>query len=586
MINTKVRNIAIVAHVDHGKTTLVDSLLKQTTKSNKQIENRAMDNLDLEKERGITILSKNTAVYYEDIKINILDTPGHHDFGGEVERIVNMVEAICLVVDANEGVMPQTKFVLDKALKAKLQIIVVLNKMDRPVIRPKAVIDELYELFMNLNATDEQLDFPIVYASASEGLASLDEKMLKSSSMDSLLKTIVDYVKPPKVSEGTLQFQPAILDYNDYVGRIGIGKIFRGKITINQMASVKRGEEIINFRIQKIYGFDGLNKVELKEASGGDIVAIAGLSDLTVGETVNDQHDVDILPALTIQKPTIEMLFLVNKSPFAGLEGKFVTSSKLEERLNKEAQKDVSLIIEKVSNDSWLVKGRGELHLSILIETMKREGYEFAVAKPNVITIEENNIIKEPFELVTINVPEQSIGSVIELFTSRKGQLLDLQTFNGNSTLLIESPSKSLIGIKNTFLSITFGEGVINHTFSEYKELVSNNVNRKTGSLVANNEGEATAYALHRLEDRGVMFIEPRDRVYQGMIVGESNKNNDLHVNVTQGKQLTNVRSATKDATVVLRKARLMTLEMCMSYINDDELIEITPKSIRLRKKI
>lgn len=585
MINNKIRNIAIVAHVDHGKTTLVDSLLKQTTKSNKQIEKRAMDNLDLEKERGITILSKNTAVFYDDIKINILDTPGHHDFGGEVERIVNMVEAICLVVDANEGVMPQTKFVLDKALKANLQIIVVLNKMDRPVIRPKDVIDEIYELFISQNATDEQLDFPIVYTSASEGLSSLDEKMVNATSMEPLLKTIVKYVKPPQTSDGTLQFQPAILDYNDYVGRMGVGKIFRGKITINQMASVKREDEVVNFRVQKIYGFDGLNKIELKEAFSGDIVAIAGLSDLTVGETVNDLNEIDILPSLSIQKPTIEMLFTVNKSPFAGLEGKFVTSSKLEERLLKESQKDVSLVIEKTTNDSWLVKGRGELHLSILIETMKREGYEFAVSKPNVILIEEDGITKEPFELVTLNVPEQSIGSVIELFTSRRGQLLDLQTFNNSSTLLIESPSKSLIGIKNAFLSLTFGEGIINHSFLEYKKEVSSDVNRKTGSLVSNNEGEATAYALHRLEDRGIMFVEPRDKVYKGMIVGESNKNNDLHVNVTQGKQLTNVRSATKDATVVLRKAKVMSLEMCMSYINDDELIEITPKSIRLRKK-
>ncbi len=585
MINNKIRNVAIVAHVDHGKTTLVDALLKQTTKSNKEIEKRAMDSLDLEKERGITILSKNTAVFYNDIKINILDTPGHHDFGGEVERIVNMVEAICLVVDANEGVMPQTKFVLDKALKANLQIIVVLNKMDRPIIRPKEVIDEIYELFINLNATDEQLDFPIIYASASDGISSINESMNDSKSMEPLLKTIVDFVNPPKASNGSLQFQPAILDYNDYVGRMGIGKIFRGKISLNQMAAVKREDGVINFRIQKIYGFDGLNKVELKEAYSGDIVAIAGLSDLTVGETVNDLNEIDLLHSLTIQKPTIEMLFLVNKSPFAGLEGKFVTSSKLEERLFKESQKDVSLIIEKISNDSWLVKGRGELHLSILIETMKREGYEFAVSKPSVILIEEDEVIKEPFELVTLNIPEQSIGSVIELFTSRKGKLLDLQTFNNNATLTIESPSKSLIGIKNTFLSLTFGEGIINHTFLEYKKEVSSNINRKTGSLVSTNEGEATAYALHRLEDRGVMFIEPRDKVYSGMIVGETNKNNDLHVNVTQGKQLTNVRSATKDATVVLRKAKQMTLEMCMSYINDDELIEITPKSIRLRKK-
>ncbi len=585
MNNINIRNIAIVAHVDHGKTTLVDALLKETIKTNKQIQTRAMDNLDLEKERGITILSKNTAIYYNNVKINILDTPGHHDFGGEVERIMNMVDAICLVVDANEGVMPQTKFVLEKALKANLQIIVVLNKMDREAIRPKQVIDEIYELFLSLNASDLQLDFPIIYASASEGITSHKETMDDLKSMEPLLQTIIDYVNPPKVKEGSLQFQPAILDYNDYVGRMGVGKVSRGKLTVNQMASVKREEGIVNFRIQKIYGFEGLNKVELKEADSGDIVAIAGLGDLTVGETVNDYNIIDPLPSITIQKPTIEMTFQINTSPFAGLEGKFVTSSKLEERLTKESQKDVSLVIEKINNDSWLVKGRGELHLSILIETMKREGYEFAVSKPNVILIEEDGIIKEPFEKVTISTPEKSLGSVIELFNSRKAQLIDLQTSQNDSILIFEMPSKSLIGVKNTFLSLTYGEGIINHAFLEYRKEVSSNITRQFGSLVSINEGDATAYALHRLEDRGTMFIEPKSRVYKGMIVGQTNKEFDMHVNVTQGKQLTNVRSATKDQTVVLRKARQMTLEMCMSYISDDELIEITPKSIRLRKK-
>lgn len=584
-MNNEIRNIAIIAHVDHGKTTLVDALLNETTSLNKHFENRAMDKLDLEKERGITILSKNTAIKYKNVKINILDTPGHHDFGGEVERIMNMVDAVCLVIDANEGVMPQTKFVLEKALKEKLQILVVLNKMDRPQIRPKEVIDEIYDLFINLEATEDQLEFPIIYTSASTGTASNSESLNDSNNMEPLLDLIVNFVKPPHSLEGSLQFQPAILEYNEYVGRMGIGKITRGKIKLNQMASIKRDNEVINFRIQKIYGFEGLNKIELKEASAGDIVAIAGLSDLNVGETVNDYNIIDELPKLKVEKPTIEMTFLTNTSPFTGLEGKFVTSSKIEERLYKEKEKDVSLIVEKLTNDSWLVKGRGELHLSILIETMKREGYEFQIAKPEVILIEEDGVVLEPFELVTLNVPEKSLGSVIELFTERKANIIDLKSINSYSKIELHAPSKSLIGIKNTFLSLTYGEGTINHSFLEYRKQTSISTNRTTGALVSINNGEATAYALNRLEDRGKMFIKPRDRVYKGMIIGENNKENDLIVNVTQGKQLTNVRSSTKDQTVVLRKAREMSLEMSMEFINSDELIEITPKSVRLRKK-
>ncbi|HHT39690.1 MAG: GTP-binding protein [Acholeplasmataceae bacterium] len=581
----ELRNVAIVAHVDHGKTTLVDALLKETTKSSKQLASRAMDQLELEKERGITILAKNTAIFYEGVKINILDTPGHHDFGGEVERIISMVDAVCLVVDAFEGVMPQTKFVLEKALLENLQIIVVINKMDRPIIRPKEVLDEIYQLFIDLKASAKQLDFPIVYTSASEQVASLNSDLKNADNMVPLLKVIVDYVEPPKTVLGSLQFQPTILDYNDYVGRIGIGKVMRGKLELNQLVSVQRKSEIIDFRILKIFSFDGLKRIELKEANQGDIVAIAGLADLTVGETVNDYHLIDKLPEITIEKPRVEMTFSVNTSFLAGLEGKYVTSKNISERLFKESQKDVSLLVEKLSNDSWLVKGRGELHLSILIETMKREGYEFIVSKPQVILKEEEGVIKEPYELLVVHIPTFSLGNVMELFLNRNGILMVTENINNNLKLNFEIPAKSLIGLKSTFLSITNGEGLMNHAFLEYRPQTKTAINRNSGSLIANNSGYATSYALSRLEERGVIFISPKTKVYPEMIIGERNKSGDLYVNVTQEKQLTNVRSATKEKTIVLKKQRQMSLEMCLSFIKDDEVVEVTPQNVRMYKK-
>ncbi len=585
-----IRNIAIIAHVDHGKTTLVDEMLKTSERKDihETIDSRTMDSLDLEKERGITILAKNTAIEYKGVKINILDTPGHADFGGEVERIMKMVDAVCLVVDAYEGVMPQTRFVLSKALKENLKSIVVINKMDRMFARPKEVIDEVYELFLELGATDEQLDFPIVYASGILGKSSYEETL--EEDMKPLLDKIISYVPSPKGSkENPLQFQPALLDYNEYVGRIGIGKIYEGTIKVNQMVSIVRLDgSIESFRVQRLSTFMGLEKVDVKEAYAGDIIAVSGLSNIHVGETINDLNNILPLKPLYIEKPTVKMTFLTNTSPFSGKEGKHVTSTKLEARLFLESQKDVSLLIEKgLDSDSWIVSGRGELHLGILIETMRREGYEFMVSRPEVILIEEDDIVKEPYEYVTIDVPNDFLGNVIELFSSRRAILIDMHSHKTQTKITFHMPSKGLIGIQTTFLSLTQGYGVLSHNFLDYRpEEKGITIQRKTGALVSINEGFSTAYAISHLESRGSLFIEPRTEVYEGMIVGEASKDDDLAINITQEKQLTNMRSANKDSTFVLKRPKQMSLENCMAFINDDELIEITPKSVRLRKKI
>ena len=585
-----IRNIAIIAHVDHGKTTLVDEMLKTSEKkdSHEVIDSRTMDSLDLEKERGITILAKNTAIQYKGIKINILDTPGHADFGGEVERIMKMVDAVCLVVDAYEGVMPQTRFVLSKALQAGLKSIVVINKMDRLFARPKEVVDEVYELYLELGATDEQLDFPIIYASGIQGKSSLNEVL--NDDMTPLLDKILEYVPAPKgLKENPLQFQPALLDYNDYVGRIGIGKIYEGTIKQNQIVSVVRLDgSVESFRIQRLSTFMGLDRVDVKEAYAGDIIAISGLADIHVGETINALNHVKPLEPLHIEKPTVKMTFLTNTGPFSGKEGKHVTSTKLEQRLLLESHRDVSLTIEKgLDSDSWVVSGRGELHLSILIETMRREGYEFMVSRPEVILIEEDGLVKEPYEYVTIDVPNDFLGNVIELFGSRRALLIDMHSHQTQTRITFHMPSKGLIGIQTTFLSITQGYGVLSHVFLDYRpEEKDTTIRRNTGSLVSINEGLSTAYAISHLESRGALFIEPRVEVYEGMIVGETAKEGDLAVNITQEKQLTNIRSATKDSTIVLKRPKQMSLENCIAFINDDELIEITPKNIRLRKKI
>ncbi len=588
-----IRNIAIIAHVDHGKTTLVDQLLKLsgTLKDNEQIAERAMDSNAIERERGITILAKNTAINYKDYRINIMDTPGHADFGGEVERIMNMVDGVLLVVDAYEGTMPQTRFVLKKALEAHVKPIVVINKVDRPVVRVDEVMDEVLELFMELGADDNQLDFPTVFVSALNGTSSLDADIqTQVNNMDCLFDMIIKEIPAPLVDEeGGLQFQPALLDYNDYVGRIGIGRIQRGKIKVNESVICLRVDGTkTQFRIQKLFGFLGLHRIEIEEASAGDIVAIAGLADIGVGETVCQAGQEEPLPLLHVDEPTIQMVFGTNTSPFAGKEGKFVTASKIEERLFKETNRDVSLKIERIPNsEEWIVSGRGELHLSILIENMRREGFELQVSKPKVIIKEIDGVKCEPYEEVFIEAPDECIGSVIESLGFRHGTLENMESDNGMTKVHYTIPSRGLIGFMTNFLTMTKGYGIINHSFLEYRAMEGQTVGeRQLGVLVSIDAGQTTAYALGGVEDRGVMFVGPGVDVYEGMIVGEHSRDNDLVVNVTKGKQLTNTRSSTKDSTVVLKKPRVFNLEACLDYVNDDELVEVTPLNIRLRKRL
>ncbi|UTY40129.1 translational GTPase TypA [Allocoprobacillus halotolerans] len=588
-----IRNIAIIAHVDHGKTTLVDQLLKLsgTLKDNEQIAERAMDSNAIERERGITILAKNTAINYKDYRINIMDTPGHADFGGEVERIMNMVDGVLLVVDAYEGTMPQTRFVLKKALEAKVKPIVVINKVDRPVVRINEVMDEVLELFMELGADDNQLDFPTVFVSALMGTSSLDPDIATQvPNMDCLFDMIIKEIPAPLVDEeGGLQFQPALLDYNDYVGRIGIGRIQRGKVKVNETVVCLRADGTkTQFRVQKLFGFLGLHRIEIDEASAGDIVAIAGLADIGVGETVCTMGYEEPLPLLRVDEPTIQMVFGTNTSPFAGKEGKFVTASKVEERLFKETNRDVSLKIERVPNaEEWIVSGRGELHLSILIENMRREGFELQVSKPKVIIKEIDGVKCEPYEEVFIEAPDECIGSIIESLGFRRGSLENMESDNGMTKVHYIIPSRGLIGFMTNFLTMTKGYGIINHSFLDYRPMEGDAVGeRQLGVLVSIDTGQTTAYALGGVEDRGVMFVGPGVDVYEGMIVGEHSRDNDLVVNVTKGKQLTNTRSSTKDSTVVLKKPRIFNLEACLDYINDDELVEVTPQNIRLRKRL
>ena len=587
-----IRNIAIIAHVDHGKTTLVDQLLKKshTFRDNETVEDRVMDSNDIERERGITILAKTTAINFDGYRINILDTPGHADFGGEVERIMNMVDGVLLVVDAYEGTMPQTRFVLKKALEANVKPIVVINKVDKPTARISKVIDEVIDLFIELGATDEQLDFKVAYVSALNGTASLDPDIsTQQESYDDIFRLIIDEIPEPKVNkEGNLQFQPALLDYNDYVGRIGIGLVKSGTIKVNEMVScVRLDGSIKQFRIQKLFGFLGLKRIEIQEAHAGDIVAIAGLADISVGETVCNVGKEEPLPILRIDEPTLKMTFMTNNSPFVGREGKIVTASKIEERLFRETQRDVSLKVEKASNESWTVSGRGELHLSILIENMRREGFELQVSKPEVILKEIDGVVCEPFEDLQIEVPEESVGNVIEALGLRSGEMDNMTNVNNLVRLTYTIPSRGLIGFSTDFMTMTKGYGIINHSFKEYRPQKSSTVGeRKLGVLVSMENGKATAYSIGNLEDRGIMFIEPGCEVYEGMIVGECNRENDLAVNVVKGKQLTNTRAAGSDHTVVLKRPRPLTLEYCLDYINQDELVEVTPESIRLRKQI
>ena len=592
MCMKNIRNIAIIAHVDHGKTTLVDKLLKMsgTFRENEQVEERVMDSNAIEKERGITILAKTTAIDYKGCRINILDTPGHADFGGEVERIMNMVDGVLLVVDAYEGTMPQTRFVLKKALEAGVTPIVVVNKIDKPSARPEHVVDEVLDLFIELGADESQLEFPVVYASALAGTSSLSPDVnTQEPTMDPILDMIVNDIPAPKVEvDGPFQFQPALLDYNDFVGRIGIGVVKRGHVKVNEMVScVRLDGSIKQFRIQKIFGYYGLKHLEVSEASAGDIVAIAGLPDISVGETICTVGQEEALPHLRIDEPTLQMTFGVNTSPFVGREGKIVTARKIEERLRKETERDVSLKVAPNDSESFIVSGRGELHLSILIENMRREGFELQVSKPEVIMKEIDGVKCEPYEDVQIDVPEEYVGSVIEALGLREGQMENMIHDENQVRLLYTVPSRGLIGFMTEFMTMTKGYGMMSHTFKEYRKMASNRIGeRKLGVLVSMENGQATAYALGQLEDRGVMFIEPGTEVYEGMIVGEHSHDNDLAVNVVKGKKLTNTRASGSDHTVVLKRPRALTLEYCLDYINSDELVEVTPENFRMRKRI
>ncbi len=587
-----IRNIAIIAHVDHGKTTLVDKLLQQSGafRENEAVAERAMDSNDLERERGITILAKNTAIRYKDYLINIVDTPGHADFGGEVERIMRMVDGVLLVVDSFEGCMPQTKFVLRKALQNGLTPVVVLNKIDRPNARPAEVVDEVLDLFIELEASDEQLDFPVVYASALNGTASLDPDR-QDANMEALYEKIIEHIPAPKGNiDEPLQFQVTLLDYNEYLGRIAIGRVNRGIIRQGQsIAVMTRDGSIKQGRVEKLFGFSGLKRVEIDEAGAGDIIAIAGVKDINIGETLADPAHPEALPLLEIEEPTMKMTFLVNNSPFAGREGKWVTSRKLRERLFKELETDVSLRVEETdSPDEFIVSGRGELHLGILLENMRREGYELQVSKPEVIIKEINGVKHEPMEKLIIDVPEESMGAVMESLGTRKAEMLNM-TNNGTGNVRLEFliPARGLIGYRTHFLTITRGYGIMNHAFDSYAPYQGAEVGgRHEGVLIASESGVATTYGILSVEDRGTLFIEPGTEVYEGMIVGEHNRDNDIIVNVCKEKALTNVRSATKEETVKMKVPRILSLEQALEYLNDDEYCEITPKSIRLRKKV
>ena len=595
-MNTRkdIRNIAIIAHVDHGKTTLVDELLKQsnTLDERAKLDERAMDSNDIEKERGITILAKNTAVDYKGTRINILDTPGHADFGGEVERIMKMVDGVILVVDAYEGTMPQTRFVLKKALEQHLVPIVVVNKIDKPSARPEEVVDEVLELFIELGADDDQLEFPVVYASALNGTSSLsDNPADQEPSMDAIFDAVIEHVPAPvDNSDQPLQFQVSLLDYNEYVGRIGIGRIFRGKMKVGDNVTLMKVDGTSkNFRITKMFGFFGLDRVEINEAKAGDLIALSGMEDIFVGETVADASNPEALPILHIDEPTLQMTFLTNNSPFAGKEGKYVTSRNLQDRLMQELQTDVSLRVEPTdSPDAFIVSGRGELHLAILIENMRRQGYEFQVSRPKVILKEIDGKTCEPFERVQIDTPEEYMGAIIEALGQRKAEMADMVTTgNGQIRMVFSVPARGLIGFSTEFLSMTRGYGIMNHSFDDYQPVIDSNIgNRRNGALVALEAGQATTYGIMNLEDRGTIFVNPGTEVYGGMIIGEHNRENDLTVNITKAKQLTNIRSATKDQTAVIKRPRILTLEESLEFMDDDEYCEVTPESVRLRKQI
>ncbi|MCI5602893.1 MAG: translational GTPase TypA [Lachnospiraceae bacterium] len=589
-----VRNIAIIAHVDHGKTTLVDQLLKQsgTFRENQEVAERVMDSNDIERERGITILSKNTAVNYKGIKINIIDTPGHADFGGEVERVLKMVNGVVLVVDAFEGAMPQTKFVLKKALELNLPVIVCINKIDRPEARPTEVIDEVLELFIELDASDEQLDCPFVYASAKAGHAIL-ELDDSPKNMEPLFETIINYIPAPEGDpDADTQVLISTIDYNEYVGRIGVGKVDNGKLKVNQDVVIVNHHDPDyrkRVKISKLYEFEGLNKVEVTEAAVGSIVAISGIADIHIGDTICSPENPVAIPFQKISEPTISMQFNVNDSPLAGLEGKYVTSRHLRDRLFRELNTDVSLRVEETdTTESYKVSGRGELHLSVLIENMRREGYEFSVSKAEVLyKTDENGKKLEPMELAYIDVPEEFSGAIIQKLSERKGELLSMSTANGGYTRLEFSiPARGLIGYRGEFMTDTKGNGIINTIFNGYGPYKGDIQYRKQGSLIAFEAGEAITYGLYNAQERGTLFIGPGEKVYSGMVVGQNGKTDDVEVNVCKRKQLTNTRASGSDDALKLSPKRVLSLEQCLEFIDTDELLEVTPKSLRIRKKI
>lgn len=586
----QIRNIAIIAHVDHGKTTLVDQLLRQsgTFRDNQQVDERVMDSGDIEKERGITILAKNTAIEYEGYHINIVDTPGHADFGGEVERVLGMVDCVVLLVDAQEGPMPQTRFVTKKALALGLKPIVVINKIDKPSARPSWVIDQTFELFDNLGATDEQLDFPIIYASGLSGFARYSEED-GNNDMRPLFDTILKHTPAPSGSaDETLQLQISQLDYDNYTGRLGIGRILNGRIKPGQVVAVMNHEEqIAQGRINQLLGFRGLERVPLEEAEAGDIVIVSGLEDIGIGLTITDKDNPQGLPMLSVDEPTLTMDFMVNTSPLAGTEGKFVTSRQIRDRLQKELLTNVALRVEDTADaDVFRVSGRGELHLTILLENMRREGYELAVAKPRVVYREIDGQKCEPYENLTVDVPDDNQGSVMEELGRRRGELTNMESDgNGRTRLEYHIPARGLIGFQGEFMTLTRGTGLMSHVFDDYAPVKPDMPGRHNGVLVSQEQGEAVAYALWNLEDRGRMFVSPNDKIYEGMIIGIHSRENDLVVNPLKGKKLTNIRASGTDEAVRLTTPIKLTLESAVEFIDDDELVEITPQSIRLRKR-
>ncbi len=583
------RNIAVIAHVDHGKTTLVDELLKQsgTFDEHVQTDERMMDSNDLEKERGITILSKNTAIFYKDTKINIIDTPGHADFGGEVERVLKMVDGVLLLVDAYEGVMPQTKFVVKKALSLGLRPIVVINKIDKPSADPERVVDEIFDLFVALDANDEQLEFPVIYAAARDGYAKYDMAD-ENKDLTPLFETILKHVPRPSGSvDNPLQLQVFTLDYDNYVGKIGIARVFNGKIAKNQNVMLAKADgEQIRGRISKLIGFKGLDRLDIDEAVSGDIVAIAGFEALDVGDSIVDPANPTPLDPLHIEEPTLSVVFSVNDSPFAGLEGKYVTSNKLDERLEAEMKTNIAMKYENIGEGKFKVSGRGELQITILAENMRREGYEFSLGRPEVILKEENGVKMEPYEHLVVDVPDDFTGAVIEKLGKKKAEMTAMNpTGDGQTRIEFEIPARGLIGFRGQFLTDTKGEGVMNHSFLEFRPLSGSVEHRKNGALISMEDGVALGYSLFNLQERGTLFIGPQTKVYKGMIIGEHSRPNDLDVNPIKGKQLSNVRSSGADEAIKLVPPREMNLELALEWIENDELVEVTPKSIRLRKR-